>query len=117
MDEQLIRKILTNLLSNAVKFSKEESTVHFELIYDSKQVTFNIKDEGIGMTSLDKLNIFQPFYRAREVSHISGTGLGLAIVKNAVELHGGSINVESIVDVKTTFRVCIPTIQIKDESQ
>ncbi len=109
MDEKLIRQILTNLLSNAVKYSREEGTVHLELHCETNQTIFKIRDEGIGIPESDRSRLFEAFHRASNVGTISGTGLGLAIVKNAVDLHGGKITVDSILDVGTTFTVWIPT--------
>ncbi|HEY9872661.1 MAG TPA: sensor histidine kinase, partial [Candidatus Obscuribacterales bacterium] len=73
------------------------------------------RDEGIGIPEADKERIFERFHRASNVGSISGTGLGLSIIKQAVELHGGSISLESEVGVGTTFTVCINTSQPEDQ--
>lgn len=107
VDEKLLRHIITNLLTNAIKYSPEKSSVEFELIYD-EEVTFYIKDKGIGISQSDQKHLFESFYRASNVGNIPGTGLGLSIVKQCVELHGGKIVVNSEVGVGTTFIVTLP---------
>lgn len=108
MDEKLLRHILTNLLSNAIKYSPQGGTVHFELACGQKEVTFQIKDQGIGIPPEDLRRLFESFHRAKNVGKITGTGLGLAIVKRSVDLHGGKISVTSEVGVGTAFTVRLP---------
>ena len=107
MDEKLLRHILSNLLSNAIKYSPSGGTVHFDLVCE-EEVIFRVQDEGIGIPEADRANLFDSFHRASNVGTISGTGLGLAIVKKSVDLHGGTIAVNSEVGVGTTFIVTIP---------
>lgn len=108
LDEKLLRHILNNLLSNAIKYSPKGGNVYFNLVCTSSVAIFRIQDEGIGIPELDKIQLFESFYRASNVGTISGTGLGLAIVKRSVDSHGGSITVESEVGVGTTFVVSLP---------
>ncbi len=108
MDESLLRYILINLLSNAIKYSPVGSTVHFEVFCQDKTAIFKIRDEGIGISQEDQQQLFQSFYRAKNVGTIPGTGLGLAIVKQCVDSHGGAIAVASEVSVGTTFTVTLP---------
>jgi PAS domain S-box-containing protein len=108
MDENLLRPILINLLSNAIKYSPKGGTVHFELTHHDEVVTFRIQDQGIGIPQQDLPHLFESFYRAGNVGAIQGTGLGLSIVKKSVDLHGGQLAIESIVDVGTTFILRLP---------
>ncbi|WP_448564958.1 ATP-binding protein [Trichothermofontia sp.] len=108
MDEKLLRQILNNLLTNAVKYSPSGATVTLLLSWDDQHVTFQVKDEGIGIAPEDQAHLFEEFYRASSVSNLPGTGLGLAIVKSAVDLHQGTIQVESQPGVGTTFTVRLP---------
>ncbi len=108
LDEKLLRHVLSNLLSNAIKYSPRGGNVYFELACTQKEAIFRVKDEGIGIPDIDKVQLFESFYRASNVGTISGTGLGLSIVKRAVDLHGGNITVESEVGVGTTFLVSLP---------
>ncbi len=108
MDEKLLRHILSNLLSNAVKYSPTGGIIEFDLAFEGKQARFEVKDRGIGIPPEDLQELFDLFYRAKNVGKISGTGLGLAIVKKAVDLHGGEISVTSEIGVGTSFTVQIP---------
>jgi signal transduction histidine kinase len=108
MDENLLRHILTNLLSNAIKYSPQGGVIQFELTYQEKNVHFLIQDSGIGIPLKDQQRLFETFHRASNVGRIQGTGLGLSIVKKCVDLHQGQIQLESEVDLGTTFTVTLP---------
>ncbi|NEP01731.1 MAG: PAS domain S-box protein [Symploca sp. SIO2E9] len=108
MDANLLGHTLTNLLSNAIKYSPEGGTVEFELTCNSQSAIFRIQDSGIGIPSEDLGQLFESFKRARNVTNIPGTGLGLAIVKQCVDLHRGTITVDSEVGVGSTFTVMLP---------
>ena len=109
VDTKLMREIVNNLLSNAAKYSPEGSTVFFDLSYQPEAVIFSVRDEGIGIPEADQTHLFEAFHRAENVGTTPGTGLGLSIVKHAVEVHGGTITVESQVNRGTAFIVRIPT--------
>jgi signal transduction histidine kinase len=113
-DENLLRHILTNLLTNALKYSPLETGVDFDLIFQDKEIIFKIKDTGIGIPLKDQTHLFESFRRASNVGEIPGTGLGLAIVKQSVDLHGGTIAVDSEDGVGTTFTVVLPLRKDKD---
>ena len=110
VDQKLLEQILTHLLFNAIKYSLQEELVYVELYYSSQKdvAIVEVRDQGIGIPLEEQKQIFEMFYRASNVSHISGAGLGLAMVKKAVELHGGSLEVESQVGVGTVIRVLLP---------
>lgn len=114
-DEPLLRQFLTNLLSNALKYSPADRPVQFRVQPQPDRVTFQIQDQGIGIAAADQPKLFNAFYRADNVGNVPGTGLGLAIVKQAVERHGGTIELESAVNVGTTFTVTLP-LTIADAS-
>ena len=107
-DEQLLRQILTNLLSNAIKYSHPGDAVDFSIILESDAVLFSVCDRGIGIPQDDLPHLFEQFHRAGNVGTTQGTGLGLSIVKKSVELHGGSIQVSSLVGQGTTMTVTLP---------
>ncbi|WP_202807370.1 hybrid sensor histidine kinase/response regulator [Synechocystis sp. PCC 7509] len=107
-DQSLLQHILTNLLSNALKYSPSGGTVHFDLTFQAKTVTFQIKDSGIGIPKSDFLKLFQPFHRAENTDKIPGTGLGLAIVKKCVEVYGGQISVQSEIGIGSVFTAILP---------
>ncbi|MGL5940266.1 MAG: ATP-binding protein [Waterburya sp.] len=113
MDEKTLRHILNNLLSNAIKYSPTSDQVIFDLICQSQQAVFHIQDFGIGIPLEEQEQLFDYFYRANNVGAIPGTGLGLPIVKRAVELHGGTISLNSQVNLGTTFTVTLPYLLVK----
>lgn len=108
MDKKLMRHIFSNLISNAVKYSPQGGTIRFEVICQGSIATFCVGDQGIGIPSEAIQNLFQSFFRANNVGNIAGTGLGLSIVKQLVEIHAGSISVESQLGSGTTFVVALP---------
>jgi signal transduction histidine kinase len=108
LDEKLLRHILINLLSNAIKYSPQSDRVEFEVLCQSTEVIFHVKDYGIGIPEADREHLFDSFHRATNVGNISGTGLGLAIVKKAVDIHEGTIVVNSQVGTGTTVTVTLP---------
>jgi signal transduction histidine kinase len=108
LDEKLLSSILGNLLTNAIKYSPEYSHIYLFVTREEEVVIFEVQDKGIGISTEDQSNLFQSFYRGQNVGDVAGTGLGLAVVKKCVELHGGSITVQSQVGVGTTFTVKLP---------
>jgi len=109
-DNHLMRHIISNLLSNALRYSSPSNMVSLELSQTSKSVIIHVKDTGIGIPSDDLRYLFEPFHRGSNVSNITGTGLGLSIVKQAVELHGGTISVESVLGEGSCFVVELPRL-------
>src|SRR5262245_25536900 len=107
-DESLLRHIFSNLLSNAVKYSPGGATVEFSARRDGGSAIFTVRDHGIGIPEADLAKLFQAFHRATNVGDTPGTGLGLVIVKRCVELHGGTIEVESKAGEGTAFIVKLP---------
>ena len=107
-DTRLMRHIISNLISNALKYSPDETSVQVELTKHAEKITLTVADEGIGIPEDDLIHLFEPFHRARNVGTVSGTGLGLVIVQDAVQMHGGHIKVESVVEAGTTFTVTLP---------
>jgi signal transduction histidine kinase len=108
-DEKLLRHIFSNLLSNALKYSPGGGEVRFDVRREASATVFEVADQGIGIPPDEIGHLFESFHRASNVGAIQGTGLGLAIVKNAVEMHGGAIEVESRLGEGTTFRVSLPS--------
>ncbi len=111
-DESLLKQMLERLLSNAFKYSPERSTVRFDVSYDEQFVAFTIVDKGIGILQEDVVRIFEPFHRGANIGNIGGTGMGLAILSKLVELHSGTIQVQSSLQ-GTVFTLALPlTLQI-----
>lgn len=108
MDPKLLSHIMTNLVSNAVKYSPAGSVVEVKLALAGVGVDFNVTDHGIGIPPQDIPKLFSTFQRAGNVGNVQGTGLGLNIVKTCVDLHGGSIRVDSQLHQGTRFQVWLP---------
>ncbi len=107
LDANLLSLILNNLLSNALKYSPAETSVTLTITGADGDVTFEICDRGIGIPANYQKHMFEEFQRAPNVGSVPGTGLGLSIVKRCIDLHGGTISVESNVNVGTVFRVAL----------
>jgi signal transduction histidine kinase len=107
-DPALLRHVLENLLSNALKYSPTDSSVELNVARENGELRFDVRDRGIGISEEDQRHLFETFHRGKNVGEISGTGLGLSIVRGAVELHGGSVSVQSQLSAGTQFTVRIP---------
>ncbi|MCU0476860.1 MAG: ATP-binding protein [Anaerolineae bacterium] len=107
-DNTLVRQIIENILSNAVRYSTQRLPVSVRLWREGERISIEVADRGIGIPLKDQPSLFEPYYRGSNVEHISGTGLGLAIIKRAVELHGGTIHLQSTQGEGTTLTVRLP---------
>jgi signal transduction histidine kinase len=115
VDEKLLYSILSNLLSNAIKYSPPDSTVYFTFRGEVESITFEIRDEGIGISVEDQQKLYDPFSRGSNAREILGIGLGLAIVKKCLDLHQGQIFVKSQIGSGSTFTVQIPQTRSRDQ--
>lgn len=116
LDTQMIERVVFNLLSNAFKFTPENGSVTISTGLDSELVTIKISDTGKGIAADDLLEIFNRFYQVDRVHH-SGSGIGLALVKAFVELHEGTIGVESEPGRGATFVVTLPLRHVDSQSE
>src|SRR5208337_4917922 len=107
-DEVRIKQVLYNLVSNAIKFTASEKRIGVEARSEAGSLVLRVWDEGIGISPSDLPHIFEPYAQARSTKSGEGTGLGLAIVKRLVELHEGTVSVETTVDKGSSFTVRIP---------
>ncbi len=107
-DESLLRHIFGNLITNAVKYSPEGTPVIFSAHRDGTDAVFIVQDQGIGIPEKDIPNLFEAFYRCSNVGEIPGTGLGLVIVKRCIDLHSGTIHLDSKPGTGTTFTIRLP---------
>jgi signal transduction histidine kinase len=110
LDEHLLRHILINLLSNAIKYSPRGGKIELKVKIQDNCIIFEIKDQGIGIPEEEQKTIFDRFTRASNANKIQGTGLGLWFVKQLVELQGGKIYLDSIIDMGTKFTVVLPLV-------
>jgi signal transduction histidine kinase len=111
-DELKLRQILVNLLGNAVKFTPEGGALGIDVDADAGEgtVTFMVWDAGIGIAAGDRGRLFERFVQleAGRTAAAQGTGLGLAVVRQLVELHGGTVTVESEPGHGSRFLVTLP---------
>ena len=105
LDSRLLSHALENLISNAFKYSTGKGNPLLRVIFKLKELIIIIKDYGIGIPNTEILNLFQPFFRANNVTEIKGTGLGLSIAKEYVEINKGQIAVQSILGEGTCFEI------------
>jgi two-component system phosphate regulon sensor histidine kinase PhoR len=104
-DKNKVEQVFTNLIDNAIKFNRESGLIVISSLVQNGLVKFLVKDTGIGIPEKDISRIFERFYRVDKgrSRELGGTGLGLSIVKHIVELHGGSVGVESTEGLGSEF--------------
>jgi len=109
-DERKIRQVVFNLLSNAVKFTPRGGRIELSARSSGDEIEVTVSDTGAGISPGDQVRIFEEFARAKTptVGEQEGTGLGLPLAKRFVELHGGSIWVQSALGKGSTFGFRIP---------
>lgn len=112
-DEEMIQIVFQNLIENAIKYTSEDGKVFVSIKQKNDSIQISIKDNGIGINTDDKENIFKKFYRAPNAKEkdIVGSGLGLFTTKNIVEKHNGKIWFENEKGDGTTFFVLLPIIK------
>ena len=111
LDLRKLKQVLYNLLSNAVKFSHEEGVVRLAIGLDAhEQLQIQVRDSGIGIKNTDLPRIFREFEQLESGAsrRFPGTGLGLALTKKIIQLHNGSITVQSEFGKGSTFSVTMP---------
>ncbi|HLO29447.1 MAG TPA: PAS domain S-box protein [Anaerolineales bacterium] len=106
-DKSGLQQVFINLINNAVKFSRQGGTVSINVSENETEVVVDIMDSGVGIPEQAIPHLFERFYRAKNVTiaEIPGSGIGLYIVKSIVEELGGSIRVDSVLNLGTTFAV------------
>jgi two-component system phosphate regulon sensor histidine kinase PhoR len=109
-DEEYLLHVFSNLIDNAIKYSKDtiDITIKTSVIGNKLQITF--QDKGIGMDATTSKHIFEKFYRAHSgnIHNVKGFGLGMSYVKWVMDIHKGSIKVDSVIDKGTTITLLLP---------
>ncbi|MGP1992122.1 two-component regulator propeller domain-containing protein [Zobellia laminariae] len=109
-DEGMLEKIIFNLLSNAFKVTPEGGTVLVNVEQKENHVEFSVSDTGPGLKKGEQDKLFERFYQAEpfKKGFYNGTGIGLELVHNFVKLHSGNVEVNSELNMGTTFTVSLP---------
>ncbi|WP_090080488.1 sensor histidine kinase [Halpernia frigidisoli] len=112
IDEFHMSNALINLLDNANKYSPEAPKINIKTKNEGNWYVIEIKDQGMGMETLNKGKIFEKFFREEtgNIHNVKGQGLGLSYVKKIIELHKGQILVESAKDQGSTFTIKLPMV-------
>ncbi|MBI4233389.1 MAG: GAF domain-containing protein [Chloroflexi bacterium] len=113
-DHRRLEQVLVNLLTNAYRYSRAGGHITLRLVQQDAQMVVEVEDSCGGIPQEDLPLIFQPYYHARGLhptASPSGTGLGLAIAKSLVEMHGGTIQVQSKAGEGCRFSVSLPLRQ------
>ena len=110
IDERRMEQVMLNLLHNAYQHSPENTSITIRVLTSANTFTISIQDEGEGIPKEDIPHIFDRFYRVDKsrTRATGGKGIGLAVAKEIVELHNGSIEVKSELEVGTEFIIELP---------
>ncbi len=109
-DKDKIEGVFTNLIDNAIKFNREKGAIRIYSQQEGDKIKIIVEDSGVGIPDKDIPRIFERFYRVDKArsAELGGTGLGLSIVKHIIELHKGSVGVESVEGLGSKFWFTLP---------
>lgn len=110
-DKIQVKQVLENLIQNSINAAKDNFVIKINTDFSDSIINILIQDNGYGIDTKDINEIFKPYFTKSR----GGTGLGLAIVKRIIESHGGSITVESQVDIGTTFNLSFPIVHKQEQ--
>ncbi len=113
VDVEKIERVFFNLMSNAFKYTADNGKIHLVCTIADSNLVFSVEDNGQGIAVEDLGNIFDRFYQVDKI-HPNGSGLGLSLAKSFIDLHGGTIDVESTLGKGSKFTVTIPVRHISD---
>ena len=116
IDVEKMERVFFNLVSNAFKYTRDNGSITISYAIADGWLTLRVADTGEGISERDLGNIFDRFYQVDRI-HPKGSGIGLSLAKAFVELHGGSINVESELNKGSVFVVKIPVVHVAATSQ
>lgn len=115
VDPEKMERIFFNIMGNAFKFTRDNGRISVCYRAEGDKVRFSITDNGLGISEEDQKNIFDRFFEVDRI-HPNGSGLGLTLAKAFVELHGGTIEVESLPGKGSEFIVEIPVRHVHREA-
>lgn len=115
IDVEKMERVFFNLISNAMKYSPDNSTITVKYYIENNNLVLKVADTGEGISKEDIENIFDRFFQVDRVRP-RGSGIGLSLAKAFVELHGGSISVESELHKGSVFTVVLPLTHVAEEA-
>jgi two-component system, OmpR family, sensor kinase len=107
-DANLLSQLFGNLRSNAVKYSPDGGLIHVTAAQDGMQIAVMIEDHGLGIPEADRERVFERYYRGSNTSGIGGSGVGLSLVRTIVDLHKGTIALDSREGEGSRFTIRLP---------
>ena len=116
-DERRLKQALFNLISNAIKFTPAGGSIRLEARRDGDELILAVTDTGVGIPPADQERVFEKFERGNPQARESGAGLGLSLVKSLIELHGGSVSIESKPTTGTTILCHLPAAQSRSDGE
>ncbi|WP_270369970.1 cell wall metabolism sensor histidine kinase WalK [Aerococcus urinaeequi] len=110
IDQDKLIQVIDNIMNNAIKYSPDGGTIYVRLMSTHNQLVLSIQDQGLGIPQESIPHLFDRFYRVDKARSRAqgGSGLGLSIAKEEIELHNGTIWVNSIENKGTTFFISLP---------
>lgn len=114
VDVEKMERVFFNLLSNAFKYTPDNGSIHVSYGISDGKATISVADTGTGISERDLGNIFDRFFQVEHI-HPNGSGIGLSLTKAFVELHGGKIEVESMLSKGSVFTVTLPVTHVDKE--
>jgi two-component system, OmpR family, phosphate regulon sensor histidine kinase PhoR len=110
-DKELMSQVWINLINNSIKFTPGGDKLKIVLFKRGQEAVVTIADTGIGIAEEDQKDVFERFYKVEKSRNrtLSGSGLGLSITKKIIDMHEGSIQVQSKLNEGTMFTVTLPS--------
>ncbi len=118
-DRARLGQVVTNLITNACKYSPESSAITISACIVDHELVVSVADQGIGIAVEDQKKLFTPFFRStnEEAHREKGTGLGLVITRSIVEMHGGTLDLESELGKGTVITVRMPGVMDSETAE
>lgn len=113
-----LQQVFENLITNAINYAHPERPLHIDICHsgsDGRLVELSVRDNGIGISALDQVRIFEPFFRVISAESREGSGLGLNFCRQIIEALRGRISVESDGHQGSTFHVFLPAAPVVDD--
>jgi len=117
MDANLIKEVFLNIIDNSIKYCPEGSLISIVTSDSDEHVLVDFSDNGPGVEEKEQIAIFEKFYRSKNnPSHKKGTGLGLYLVRYFIEIHDGTVEMQSAAGQGTSFKISLPFEQKKEDT-